>query len=276
MTRVELQLLVNSIADEILGTPTGAVSNATPSHSSPASAPDARRFAGAAPKLTVAQFASTIDHTNLKPEAQAEDIFRLCREAREHGFATVCTHSIWVSLAHQALRGSAVKVCTVTGFPTGAVPAAVKRLEAEIAIRNGATEIDMVLPVGLLRQGQLDRVRHDIEAVSEVTRRHGAILKVILESAALDERQIAVACALARLGGAQFVKTSTGFHPAGGATREHVALMRRAVGNDLGVKASGGIRSLDDAFEMLSAGASRLGTSSGVALVGAMRKIAGG
>lgn len=276
MTRVELQLLVNSIADEILGPPTGAVSNETSLPAAPIPARASRRLPDQVLNLTPAQFAAMIDHTNLKPEAQPEDIVQLCDEAREHGFAAVCTHSIWVSLVHQNLRGSAIKVCTVTGFPTGAVPSAVKQLEAEIAIRNGATEIDMVLPVGLLRRGELDRVRHDIEAVSEVTRRHGAILKVILESAALEEKQIAIACALAKLGGAQFVKTSTGFHLAGGATQEHVALMRRAVGNDLGVKASGGIRTLDDAFEMLAAGANRLGTSSGVALVGAMKKLSGG
>ena len=145
------------------------------------------------------------------------------------------------ALVHSILRGSPVKVCTVAGFPSGAVPPTVKRLEAEIALRNGAQEIDMVLPLGLLRGGELDMVRQDIATVAEATAERGAVLKVILEAAALTEREIAVGCALARLGGAQFVKTSTGLHPAGGARVEHVAWMRKAVGNDLGVKAAGGI-----------------------------------
>jgi deoxyribose-phosphate aldolase len=152
----------------------------------------------------------------------------------------------------------------------------VKALEAEIALRNGAEEIDMVLPIGLLRRGELDAIRQDVHAVSQVTAARGAVLKVILESAALSNEEIAIACALSRLGGAQFVKTSTGFHPSGGARAEHVALMRQAVGNDLGVKASGGIRTLEDALSMLGSGANRLGASASVSIVSALRQSTGG
>lgn len=265
MTRAELQLIVDHVADQILG-PVGA--SATPL----APMPTVRTL----PSLSAAQLAATIDHTNLKPEASRAEIVQLCEEALAWRFATVCVHSIWVPFAHRILRGSPVKVCTVTGFPAGAVPSAVKRLEAEIAMRNGAEEIDMVLPVGLLRAGELDMVRQDIAAVAQATAERGAVLKVILESAALNEQEIAVGCALSRLGGAQFVKTSTGFHAAGGARAEHVAWMRRAVGNDLGVKASGGIRTLDDALNMLAAGADRIGASAGVAILKSLKSTSGG
>jgi deoxyribose-phosphate aldolase len=264
VTRAELQFLVNQVVDQVLAPRTATAGSAV----------SATR--AASPVVPQANLASTIDHTNLKPEALREDILQLCREALEWRFATVCVHSIWVPLAHQALRGSGVKVCTVTGFPTGAAPSAVKALEAEIALRNGAEEIDMVLPIGLLRRGELDAVRQDVQAVSQVTAARGAVLKVILESAALTNEEIAIACALSRLGGAQFVKTSTGFHPAGGARAEHVALMRQAVGNDLGVKASGGIRTLDDAVTMLGSGANRLGASASVSIVSALRQSTGG
>lgn len=280
MTRAELQFLVNRVVDQVLASPAGAVPVETSPRAEDSRVADSLARSSAAhsanPVIPAAELASAVDHTNLKPEARRDEIVQLCQEAMEWRFATVCVHSIWVPLACQALRGSGVKVCTVTGFPTGAVPTAVKVLEAEIALRNGATEIDMVLPVGLLRRGELDRVRHDIQAVAELTASRGALLKVILESAALTLEEIAIACALARLAGAHFVKTSTGFHPSGGARAEHVALMRQAVGNDLGVKASGGIRTLDDALQMLRAGANRLGTSASVSILSALRQSTGG
>lgn len=264
MTRAELQFLVNQVADQILGPANPAASSSRPAATA------------AIPKLSAAELASTIDHTNLRPEALREEVARLCEEALQWRFATVCVHSIWVPLAHAILRGTSVKVCTVAGFPTGAVPPMVKRLEAEIAMRNGAEEIDMVLPIGLLRGGELDMARQDIAAVAEATAERGAVLKVILEAAALTEREIAIGCALARLAGAQFVKTSTGAHPAGGARVEHVAWMRRAVGEDLGVKAAGGIRRFDDALAMLAAGANRIGTSAAVSMLNSLKSATGG
>lgn len=268
MTRAELQLLVNQVADQILG-PAGA----TPLPTSPRSSPLPKT---AFPALSASQLAATIDHTNLNVEARRQEIIQLCEEALTWRFAAVCVHSIWVPLVHSILRGTGVKACTVAGFPTGAVPPTVKRLEAEIAMRNGAEEIDMVLPVGLLRSGELDAVRQDIATVSEATSQRGVVLKVILESAALTEAEIAIACALCRLGGAQFVKTSTGLHPAGGARAEHVAWMRKAVGEDLGVKAAGGIRTLDDALQMLAAGANRIGTSAAVSILSSLKSTTGG
>lgn len=263
MTRAELEEIVNQVADQIVGRAGAAA--VTPAES-----------AAMLPALSREQLAATIDHTNLKPEARRPEIVRLCEEGLALGVAAVCVHSIWTSLAHEILRGSAVRVCSVAGFPSGALPPEVKRLEAEIALRNGAQEIDMVLPVGLLRSGEWDRVRHDIASVAALTSERGAILKVILESAALSEREIAVACALCRLAGAQFVKTSTGQHAAGGARVEHVAWMRRAVGEDLGVKAAGGIRTARDAFQMLAAGANRIGTSATVSILDSLRSGTGG
>ncbi|MCC6265228.1 MAG: deoxyribose-phosphate aldolase [Bryobacterales bacterium] len=229
-----------------------------------------------APRRSASELAASIDHTNLKPEATRQDIVQLCEEALTVRCATVCVPSIWVSLAHSILRGTSVKVCSVAGFPSGAVPPTVKRMEAEIAMRNGAEEIDMVLSIGLLRCGELDLVRQDIATVAESTRERGALLKVILEAAALSEREIAIGCALSRLGGAQFVKTSTGLHPAGGARVEHVSWMRKAVGGDLGVKAAGGIRGAEDAFAMLAAGANRIGTSATVSILSSLESTTGG
>jgi len=211
--------------------------------------------------------AARIDHTNLKPEATQEEIDALCGEARAFRFATVCVQPVWVSAAERRLRGSSVAVCTVVGFPSGALPVAVKCAEAELAIRKGARELDMVLPVGLLRQGELDYVKAEIEAVLAITRRGGALLKVILESAVLTDTEIAVACALAKLAGADYVKTSTGFHPAGGATESHVQLMRQVAGDEVGVKAAGGIRSAEAALRMVSAGATRIGSSASVRIM---------
>ena len=216
------------------------------------------------------EIASLIDHTILKPEATADDVRRVCAEARQHRFASVCVNPYWVPLVARELAGTPVKVCTVVGFPLGASATAIKAAEAEQAIRDGAQEVDMVLNVGELRSGNDDAVQQDIERVAQVCHRGGAILKVILETALLNDDQKRCACALAQAAGADFVKTSTGFGP-GGATVEDIALMRAAVGLTVGVKASGGIRTIEHLRAMVSAGANRIGASASVQIVGAVR-----
>ena len=210
--------------------------------------------------------AALIDHTLLRPEATAADIRKVCSEARRYGFASVCVNPYWVSLVAAGLAGSPVKVCTVVGFPLGASTTAIKAAETELAVCEGAREIDMVLNIGELRGGQGDAVRDDIRAVVEAAHRGGAIVKVILETALLDDSQKVLACNLAKAAGAEFVKTSTGFGPHG-ATVHDVALMRRAVGPEMGVKASGGIRTLEDLKNMVTAGATRIGASASVPIV---------
>ncbi len=210
--------------------------------------------------------AKLIDHTLLKPDATRDDIRKLCAEARTYGFASVCLNSYWVPLAAKELAGTGVKVCTVAGFPLGACATGVKVTEADQAVRDGAQEVDMVINVGALRSGDLNAVKDDIQAVAEACHRHGAILKVILETALLDNMQKAVACTLAKMANADFVKTSTGFGPAG-ATAEDVALMRKVVGPEMGVKAAGGIRTLEDLKKMTAAGATRIGASASVKIV---------
>lgn len=212
------------------------------------------------------EIAGLIDHTLLKPEATRQDIVRLCREAREHGFATVCVNPFWVALAASELTGSTVKVCTVAGFPLGATSTAVKVAEAVEAIRAGAREIDMVINVGALRSCDYDTVKVDIAQVAKVCREANVALKVIIEAALLDDAQKAVACKVAKEAGAAFVKTSTGFGP-GGATAHDVALMRQVVGSDMGVKAAGGIRTYEDLKKMTEAGATRIGASASVKIV---------
>lgn len=212
-----------------------------------------------------ARVADFIDHTLLKAEATAAEIDRLCHEAREHRFAAVCVNPAWVRRSAAALRGSGVQVATVIGFPLGASASEAKRREAAIAVEHGATELDMVLAIGHARSGEWGHVADDIAAVVEGA--GGALVKVILESAALTPVEIVRSCQLARDAGAHYVKTSTGFHAAGGATAEAVALMRLTVGDSMGVKASGGVRDCESALRMIASGATRLGTSSGVALV---------
>ena len=207
-----------------------------------------------------------IDHTLLRPEATAAEIRQLCAEARQYGFASVCVNPYWVPLAAHELLGTAVRVCTVVGFPLGANVTDIKVAEAEAAVRAGAQEIDMVLNVGELRGGNEEAVRRDIEAVTASAHRLGAIVKVILETALLKDPQKAAACRIAQSAGAEFVKTSTGFSTAG-ATVHDVALMREAVGPEMGVKASGGIRALEDLEKMVAAGATRIGASSSVKIV---------
>jgi len=210
--------------------------------------------------------AALIDHTLLKPEATREDIVRLCREARSYGFAGVCVNPYWVPLAVSELNGSPVRVCTVAGFPLGASTTGIKKAEAEEAVRLGAREIDMVINIGALRSGDYDAVKLDIQSVAGAAHRGGAIVKAILETGLLDDNQKAIACTLAKMAGADFVKTSTGFGP-GGATVEDVALMRKIVGEEVGVKAAGGIRTLPDLKRMVAAGATRIGASASVKII---------
>ena len=210
--------------------------------------------------------ARLIDHTLLRSEATHDDILRVCREARQYGFAAVCVNPYWVPLAASELRGSTVKVCTVAGFPLGATSTESKIAETAAALRVGAQEIDMVINVGALRSDDFDTVKRDIQAVADTCHHAGAIVKVILETALLDDKQKAVACTLARMARADFVKTSTGFGPAG-ATAHDVALMRQVVGPEMGVKAAGGIRTLEDFRTMVAAGATRIGASSSIAIV---------
>ena len=210
--------------------------------------------------------AALIDHTLLKPEATESDVRKVCTEARQYGFFSVCVNPYWVRLVAKELAGCATKVCAVVGFPLGANTMEMKAAEAAAAIRDGAREIDMVLNVGELRGGNADAVQADIRAVVEAAHASGAIVKVILETALLTDPQKVAACELAKAAGAGFVKTSTGFGP-GGATVEDVALMRRTVGPQMGVKASGGVRTLEDLQKMVAAGASRVGASASVKIV---------
>jgi deoxyribose-phosphate aldolase len=207
-----------------------------------------------------------IDHTLLKPDATQADIERLCREAAEFHFATVCVNPTWVATAARLLRGTGVGVCSVVGFPLGATPPDVKNYETRRAIFDGATEIDMVINVGALKSGDLRTVERDIEAVVEPCRPCSVINKVIIEAALLTDDEKITACTLAKAAGADFVKTSTGF-ASGGATAADVALMRRVVGADMGVKAAGGVRDLDGLKAMVAAGATRVGASAGVKIV---------
>jgi deoxyribose-phosphate aldolase len=210
--------------------------------------------------------AALIDHTLLKPEATAADIRKVCAEARHYGFASVCVNPYWVRLVAGELAGSPVKVCSVVGFPLGASATEIKVAETAAAIGDGAHEIDMVLNIGELRGSNHDAVRADIQAVVEAAHAGGAIVKVILETALLNDEQKVAASLLAKEAGADFVKTSTGFGP-GGATGEDVALLRRTVGSAMGVKASGGVRTLEDLQTMAAAGANRVGASASVKIV---------
>jgi deoxyribose-phosphate aldolase len=207
-----------------------------------------------------------IDHTLLKPDASKADIEKLCREAAEFHFATVCVNPVWVATAASLLRGSGVGVCSVVGFPLGATTADVKNYETRRAIFDGATEIDMVINIGALKSGDLRTVERDIFAVVEPCQQCGALSKVIIEAALLTDEEKITACTLSKAAGADFVKTSTGF-ASGGATAADVALMRRVVGAEMGVKAAGGVRDLEGLRAMVAAGATRVGASAGVKIV---------
>lgn len=210
--------------------------------------------------------AKLIDHTLLKPDATQDQIAQLCYEARKFGFAAVCVNPTHVKLCSQLLQGTQVHVCTVVGFPLGATPPEVKAYEAQQAIEDGATEVDMVINIGALKSKDYALVERDIAMVARACHAGGAILKVIIEAALLTDEDKVIACQLSKAAGADYVKTSTGFGP-GGATAEDVALMRRAVGPGLGVKAAGGIKNLADAKEMVAAGATRIGASAGIKIV---------
>jgi len=239
-----------------------------------AQAPAWRREAGALAArangdgAVPADLAGLIDHTLLRPDATRAEIEAACAEARQHRFASVCVNGHWVATCKALLAGSPVRVCAVVGFPLGAMATAAKAFEARTAVEQGAAEIDMVVNLGALRSRDHQAVLDDLAAV--VAAAASAAVKVILETGALEADEKVIACALAEAAGAAFVKTSTGFGK-GGATVEDVALMRAIVGDRLGVKASGGVRTADDARRMIRAGASRLGASASVAIVGGGR-----
>jgi len=215
---------------------------------------------------TDGRLAHMIDHTLLKPEATQDQIAQLCYEARKYRFASVCVNPANVKLCAQLLKGSGIPVCTVVGFPLGATPTDVKVFETQQAIREGATEVDMVINVGALKSRDYELVERDIASVARSCHAGNAILKVIIEAALLTDEEKVIACQLTKVAGADFAKTSTGFGP-GGATVGDVALMRRVVGPAMGVKAAGGIRTYEDAQKMIAAGASRIGASASVRIM---------
>jgi deoxyribose-phosphate aldolase len=217
------------------------------------------------PKMSASEMSKRIDHTLLKPEAPQSSFDSLCSEAVQYGFKAVCVNSAWVAHVTQKVRDSAVAVCAVVGFPLGATHRAAKAFEAEKAIEDGATELDMVLNIGALKGGDLKTVEADIRAVRQAAAGR-TVLKVIIETCLLKDTEKIRACEIAKHAGADFVKTSTGFS-SGGATVEDVALMRRIVGHEMGVKASGGIKDWLAAVAMIKAGADRIGTSAGVVIV---------
>ena len=210
--------------------------------------------------------ARLIDHTILKPEATRDEVRQVCAEARKYEFASVCVNAFWIPLVASELAGTSVRTCTVVGFPLGATSTDAKVAETSFAMREGASEVDMVLNIGALRGGEMSTVENDIRAVAEAAHSGGAILKVIIETALLDDAMKVAACQLSQKAGANFVKTSTGFSK-GGATTADVELMRRTVGPAMGVKASGGIRTLETLRAMVAAGASRIGASASVAIM---------
>lgn len=273
----DLRRLIDIITDEVMaaqGTARGTVRcvcHATPEDCCPhrlreVVAAGADRLGLHAADGADPGIAAMIDHTLLKPEAARADIERLCREAAEFRFATVCVNPVWVAASARLLAGTGVGICSVVGFPLGATTADVKQYETRRAIFDGATEIDMVIDVGALKSGDLRKVERDIEGVVEPCLQCGVVSKVIIEAALLTDDEKAAVCTLARAAGADFVKTSTGFGP-GGATVADVALMRRVVGPEMGVKAAGGVRDLRGLEEMVRAGATRVGASAGVRIV---------
>lgn len=217
--------------------------------------------------LSTAELAKYIDHTLLKPQARREDILALCREAAEAQVMSVCVNPVWVSTVHTALKDTGVLTCSVVGFPLGATTTETKVFEARGAVADGADEIDMVIDIAAALEGDEDALVEDIGAVAAAVHEGGAILKVIIETCLLDDAAKELACRASVTAGADFVKTSTGFST-GGATVEDIALMRRVVGPELGVKASGGVRSREGALAMIEAGATRIGASSALAILG--------
>jgi len=225
-----------------------------------------RASSGTPPSSFDITLARMIDHTLLKPDATRSQIERLCDEAKRYGFASVCVNPCYVKLCAERLRSASAKVCTVIGFPLGATSTEAKVFEAKRAIRDGAQEVDMVINIGMLKSGEESYVENDIRSVVNIAKQSGVLTKVIIETVLLTDDEKIRACGLAKQAGADFVKTSTGFAK-GGATVEDVVLMRRAVGSSMGVKASGGIRSSEDARALVASGATRLGTSASVQIV---------
>lgn len=223
-------------------------------------------------KAISADMAGMIDHTLLKPQATEDQVRQLCAEARQFSFASVCVNPTWVPLCAQLLRGSPVKVCTVIGFPLGATLPEVKAFEAQRCAHQGATELDMVINIGALKSQQFGIVEDDIAAVVNAAHPLGACVKVIIEAAYLTDEEKVEACALAKAAGADYVKTSTGFGPSG-ATIEDVALMRRVVGPEMGVKAAGGVKTAEEAKAMIAAGATRIGASASIKIIDEMKGI---
>src|SRR3954470_12630516 len=276
MDRVELQRLIDTIVSELMPAMGARPQGRCACHSVlDDCCPDRLRgvldagatrvglhASGGAP----AGVASMIDHTLLKPDATRANIEELCREAAQFKFATVCLNPTWVALAARLLAGSGVGVCSVVGFPLGATTPDTKHYETRRAIFDGAREIDMVINIGALKSGDVRVVEQDIEAVTAPCREAGVLSKVIIEAALLVDDEKITACTLAKAAGADYVKTSTGFGP-GGATAADVALMRRIVGADMGVKAAGGVRDLEGLKAMVAAGATRVGASAGVKIV---------
>jgi len=259
MENAELEQIVTAIAEGLLADNAAIVAPL-------ANVQPPQTIATARPPAEGAAIAGLIDHTILKPEATAADVRQVCAEARQYGFACVCVNPAWVAPAAAELRGSPVKVCSVAGFPLGATSTGAKMREAELAILAGAREVDMVIHVGALKERDYRAVKGDIQSVARLCHPGGALLKVIIETCLLTDAEKVSACALAKLAGADFVKTSTGFSKAG-ATPSDVALMRRVVGSEMGVKAAGGIRTLEDLRAMVAAGATRIGASASVKIM---------
>ncbi|MCX7023299.1 MAG: deoxyribose-phosphate aldolase [Spirochaetes bacterium] len=252
--------IIQKIVEEVM-----ARMVAVPGAQAAAPVPPAKPAAGAGEGLLPPDLAKYIDHTLLKPDATVEQINVLCDEAVKYRFWSVCVNSSWVEYCARKLGGTGVKVCAVVGFPLGAMDSRSKGLEARTAVANGAAEIDMVVNMGTLKAKDLKAVREDMLAVRRACRA-GIVLKVIIETCLLTDEEKVLACQIAKDIGADFVKTSTGFSKSG-ATVADITLMRRTVGPKMGVKASGGVKSFEDAVQMIRAGATRLGTSSGVAIV---------
>jgi deoxyribose-phosphate aldolase len=230
---------------------------------------------GVGNELVDKDIARMIDHTLLKPDATPEEIKKLCDEARTYNFASVCINPCYVEMCRDLLKGTPVKVCTVIGFPLGSTTTEIKRAEAEQALQNGAQEVDMVINVGMLKQGNYSYVFNDINQVVLSAKKHNALCKVIIETALLSDEEKIKACLISKEAKADFVKTSTGFSK-GGATAGDVALMKYVVGSTIGVKASGGIRTTEDAKLMIESGADRIGASASVKIVGGNSKSSGG
>jgi deoxyribose-phosphate aldolase len=275
MTRDELQRLIEIIVQEISAASAAPAARCLCHSVSQDCCPDRLRGVLDAGATRVGLYATggapsgvaaMIDHTLLKPDATRKDIEALCREAALFQFATVCVNPTWVAVAAQRLAGTPVRVCSVVGFPLGATTADVKGYETRRAIFDGAREIDMVINVGALKSADLRTAERDIEAVTAPCRDCGVLSKVIIEAALLTDDEKVTACTLAKAAGADYVKTSTGFGP-GGATVADVALMRRVVGAEMGVKAAGGVRDLEGLKAMVAAGATRVGASAGVKIV---------